>query len=93
MEWATAFAATIQAAVSAVRGETEDAVKLLVSAQAHFKTAEMPIFAAACSRHVGAILRGNDGQDMIRLADGAMAAQNIQHPERFAHLLVPGFRA
>jgi hypothetical protein len=93
MEWATAFAATIQAAVSAARGKTEEAVKLLRSAQAHFEAAEMPLFAAACSRHVGTILRGDQGDDMIRQADGTLAVQNIRDPERFADMLVPGFRA
>ncbi len=93
MEWATAFAAAIQAAVSAARGISEEAVKLLASAQAHFTTAEMPLFAAACSRHIGAILDGDEGRAMIRRTDDAMAAQNIRHPERFAHMLVPGFRS
>src|SRR5690606_13806054 len=93
MEWATAFSVTVQAAVSAARGKVEESAKLLASAQQHFAAAEMPLFAAACARHRGGILGGDKGQAMIRESDDAMAAQNIQQPERFAHMLVPGFRA
>jgi hypothetical protein len=92
MEWATAFAAAIQAAIAAARGRTEEAVNLLASAQDHFTKAEMPLFAAACSRHAGATIGGDEGLERIRLTDEAMAAQNIRDPERFAHMLVPGFR-
>lgn len=91
MEWATAFARAIEAAVAAARGRTEQAVELLARAQAHFMTAEMPLFAAASARHRGVIVGGDEGAGLIRVADDAMRAQNIVHPERFAAMLLTGF--
>lgn len=92
MEWATGFAATVRAAIAAARRNLEQAEKLLAAARDHFHSAEMPLFAAACSRHRGEILGGDEGRSMTSATDDLMAAQNIRHPERFAHMLVPGFR-
>jgi eukaryotic-like serine/threonine-protein kinase len=91
MEWATAFAAAIAAAAALARGQKDEAIKQLESAQQHFFAAEMPLFAAASAHHRGVIIGGDEGKELIAFGSQSMKAQNITRTDRFANMLIPGF--
>jgi hypothetical protein len=49
------------------------------------------MFAAAARRRLGALVQGDDGDQLAAAADAAMADQGIRDPRRMTAVLAPGF--
>jgi hypothetical protein len=90
MEWSNPLADLLQAAVSAARGNDEQAAALLRNAEFGFDAAHMGLYAAAVRRRRGEILRGDEGLGMVAAADAWMLEQKVRNPERMTAMVAPG---
>jgi hypothetical protein len=93
MPWGRAAAAAIRAGVAAVRGERHDALAQLRIAVPGFALVDMPLYAAAAQRRLGALLGGSEGKGLVATADARLIAEGVVRPDRMAAMLVPGFDA
>jgi hypothetical protein len=50
----------------------------------------MGLYAAAARRCLGLMVGGDEGRDLVAVADAWMAAQTIRNPERMTAMLAPG---
>jgi hypothetical protein len=50
----------------------------------------MHLYASAACRRRGELIKGDEGDALVKVADRSMAEQGIQRPERFAEMLAPG---
>jgi hypothetical protein len=91
MKWATPLALLIRAGVAALRGQADDSIALIGSAEAGLDSADMALFAAAARRAHGRILGGEQGRILAEAADSWMVDQGIRNPSRTAILFAPGF--
>jgi hypothetical protein len=91
MKWSDPFAIAIRAGVANLRGDNQNAIKLLTSAATSFDFAEMHLYAAATRRRLGQLTGGDEGRRMIEAADEWMRAQKIMRPDLMTRTLVPGF--
>jgi len=90
MEWSNPLAHLLQAAVSAARGNNEQAAALLRNAELGFDAANMGLYAAAVRRRRGEILRGDEGLGMVAAAEAWMLGHNVRNPERMTAMVAPG---
>ena len=51
----------------------------------------MGVYAAAARRHLGNLVGGDEGRDLIARADAWMIGQGITNPARMAAGITPGF--
>jgi hypothetical protein len=51
----------------------------------------MGVYAAAARRHLGTLVGGDEGCDLIARADAWMIDQGISNPARMAAGITPGF--
>ena len=89
---AVAFAALVRAGVAECAGDHEQAVQRLREAIPRCAAVEMWAYEAAARRWLGLLLGGDEGADLVRVADEWMASQSVVNPARMTALLVPGFR-
>jgi hypothetical protein len=89
MAWSNPFVKVIRAAIASHNQKTNQALELLKEASLGFESADMKLYATATLRHKGKILLGNQGDDLIKLADIYLTGQKIKLPEKFATLLIP----
>ena len=82
---------SIAAAVAFLSGDEAQARTLLESAARSFEQADMGGYAAAATRMLGVITKGEEGAAAIARADAMLRAQGVVRPERFVRVLVPGF--
>ncbi len=90
MPWGRGFALLVRAGVASQRGNTQEAARLLVAAEATLESADMTLYAAAARRRRGELTAGDEGQVLIAQADKVMARQEIKNPARMAAMLAPG---
>lgn len=90
MQWSNPLAQLLQAAVSAARGNGEEAAAMLCSAEAGFDAAHMSLYAAAARRRRGEILGGDQGRAMVAAADAWMLGQKVRNPARMTAMVAPG---
>lgn len=88
-EWAQAFADRIQAAVAWHRGDRGESVRLFRSAADGLDRHSLRLHAAATRRRLGELLGGDEGRDMVGIADAAMLAQQVRDPARLTDMFVP----
>lgn len=67
-----------------------EAVASLREATKRADAADMTLYAAAARHRLGLALGGEEGARLVDQAAGAMNAQGVRAPERFAAMLVPG---
>jgi tetratricopeptide (TPR) repeat protein len=89
--WASAHAFSTRAGAAMVRGDVSEARRLLSSAIVAFDNISMGVFAAAARRHLGKLLGGDEGRELITSADEWMIGQGITNPARMAAGITPGF--
>jgi hypothetical protein len=90
LEWTSLLSSLLYAAIANARGDAHAAVASLRTAIETAKRAEMSMHGAAAMRQLGVLLGGDEGARCIAEADGAMEAEDIRAPERWATMLVPG---
>ena len=74
-----------------VRGDSVNARRQLIAAVDAFESVSMGVYAAAARRHLGNLVGGDEGRDLIALADAWMIDQGITNPARMAAGITPGF--
>jgi tRNA A-37 threonylcarbamoyl transferase component Bud32/tetratricopeptide (TPR) repeat protein len=89
MPWATALARLIQACVAATSGDSAQAVELFRLAIPLLESVDMPIYAAAARRRLGALLGGDEGRALVAEGDAWMTGQAIRSTERMTAMYAP----
>jgi eukaryotic-like serine/threonine-protein kinase len=89
--WASAHVFSTRAGASMVRGDSVDARRQLIAAVEAFDAVSMGLYAAAARRHLGKLVGGDEGRDLIARADEWMIGQGIKNPARMAAGITPGF--
>ncbi len=90
MPWTDPLASILAAAAANARGARVEAIAFLRAAVQRAEIADMSLYAAAARHQLGLCLGGNEGARLVDEAAGAMSAQDVRAPERFAAMLVPG---
>jgi serine/threonine protein kinase len=91
MPWGLAAASAIRAGAAAVRGDREQALTELRVAVPGFAMVDMPLYAAAAQRRLGALLGGAEGKGLVATADARLIGEGVVRPDRFTAMLLPGF--
>lgn len=89
--YAKALASLLQAGVAGVSGDRELARELLHKAASHCDDADMGLYATAARYHLGRLVGGDQGAEIVESAEDKMRHQEILDPERISAVLVPGF--
>jgi serine/threonine protein kinase/tetratricopeptide (TPR) repeat protein len=89
--WASAHAFPTRAGAAMVRGDTAEARRQLIAAVDAFENVSMGVYASAARRHLGKVVGGDEGRDLIARADAWMTSQGISNPARMAAGITPGF--
>jgi serine/threonine protein kinase len=90
--WGDACVSLIRAGVANVRGDKESAAAFLKAAAEGFNDVEMSLYATIARRHLGQLIGGDHGQQLVTEADQWMMGQLIVKPETLAHTLAAGFK-
>jgi len=90
--YAKALAEPLQAAVEYMNGNADEALRLMVSAEARFQAAEMSLSAAGVRRSRGQLLGGPEGEKLIASAEAFLQAQGVVNPARFVEAFGLGFQ-
>jgi tetratricopeptide (TPR) repeat protein/predicted Ser/Thr protein kinase len=90
MGWSAPFAAILKAGAANAEGDRAGAIAALRTAIDLALAAHMAGYATACRYQLGSLLGGEEGGELVTLAEGAMRAQGVCVPSRFAATLVPG---
>jgi hypothetical protein len=93
MDWSRPLAQSLRAGVSALKGDLDQSRQLLEAAVRNFEKAEMNLFAATARRRLGKLIGGDEGAALVAEADTWLQGQLVKQPERFADVLIPGFRS
>jgi hypothetical protein len=88
--WGDGLAYLVRAGALATQRQHEAAEPLLRSAENALESAGMHLFAAAARWRRGELIKGKEGDALVRAADLAMRQQGIQNPERITGMLAPG---
>ena len=78
--WASAHAFSTRAGASMVRGDSFDARKQLIAAIDAFDAISMGVYAAAARRHLGNLIGGDEGRELIARADAMDDRPGDQQP-------------
>jgi len=92
MEWTTLLGSLLHAAIANARGDADAAVTALRASVETARRAEMSMHGAAAAWQLGQLLGGDEGARHVAEAEGAMNAEEIRAPERWAAMLIPGRR-
>jgi serine/threonine protein kinase len=90
--WPAACAALHGAGLAELEGRRDDAVAQLRRACEGFTSIDMGAELAYARRQLGALLGGDEGRALARLAEEWMRTQGLVRPERFARLYTPAAR-
>jgi hypothetical protein len=91
LPYPTALAQIVRAGVAGARGNPQAARIHLVSAADQFNVLDTRLWEWAARRHLGSLIGGGEGQDLVSQADVWMSGQAIRNPARMAAMLCPGF--
>lgn len=69
---------------SRAAGWLEEAVQLL-------ERVGMKLYTAAARRHLGRLLGGDRGRELVSQADAWLSSEGVRNPARLAAMLTPGF--
>jgi ATP/maltotriose-dependent transcriptional regulator MalT len=84
-------AALLRAGVANVSGDRDATLRQLRESIDLLERGHTRLFAMAARRRLGTTLRGEEGESMIRSADGWMSGEGCTRPDRMAAMLVPGW--
>jgi hypothetical protein len=88
---AVAFAAGIDAALARAAGDVASARRHLAEAAMLFDAQQMALFAAAARAHLGRLVGGSEGAELVDAARAVFAAEEVAEPAKMMRMLVPGF--
>jgi hypothetical protein len=77
------------AALAVAHGDRDEASALLRSALAGFDRWNLELRAASIRRHLGTLVGGGEGRDLIAEADARMGKEGVVNPARMASMYVP----
>ena len=86
---ASGMAHSLQAAVAASQGKTNEAGRLFQRAESAFKALGLGLYAAANRRRQGQLAGGTRGEELVRQVDAWLAEQRVRDPTRMSAMLVP----
>jgi hypothetical protein len=89
MNFCRPISANLRGGIAAAVGDHERAVAELREAASGFDGVQMICHAAAARRQLGRLLKGDEGDALVRAADAVFSAEGVARPERFTHLLAP----
>jgi tetratricopeptide (TPR) repeat protein len=89
--WTAALARLIRSGAAAVGGDPEAAARGLREAIGLCDDAEVGLFSASARRHLGLLLGGDEGRELVKHADDWMRDQGVVNPARMAACMAPGF--
>jgi serine/threonine protein kinase len=92
VEYATAWAMLLQAAIHAQRGKEELAVAALRDSSRRADAEGLDLVAAVSRLRHGELLGGDEGQHLVDDAHARLQAIGVQVPEQMAETIAPGFR-
>lgn len=87
--WADAFAARLEGAVDAWRGDRTRALERMAAADRDCDAVEMSGFLAAGQRRRGEYLGGDEGRRLVETADAWLTAQRVKNPAVFVRCFAP----
>ena len=67
-----------------------NAIMMLTRAESGFEAVEMAAHVAVSRHRRGAILGGNEGQELVAQSNRWMAEQGLRNPSRFCDMIAPG---
>ncbi len=79
------------AGVAALAGEADVAVAELRRVVAAFERLDMASYLATSRRRLAALVGGDEGRELMRLADVWTAAEGVRRPDRYTDMMAPGF--
>lgn len=88
--WGAPLADLIRAGVAAERADVANAIMMLTRAESGFEAVEMAAHAAVSRNRRGAILGGDEGQELVAQSNRWMAEQGLRNPSRFCDMIAPG---
>jgi serine/threonine protein kinase len=88
--WGNALASLLHASIASVKGELQKALDFLVIAESRFESSDMALHAAVIRRLQGQIIGGDQGKELIKLADDFMASEDIKNPLAISNTIAPG---
>jgi eukaryotic-like serine/threonine-protein kinase len=91
MTYANPLATLIRAGIARQRGDDERAIALLEKSAKDLDAAHMRLYATVSRRHLGALIGGDRGRQLVAQSDEWMAKQQIKNPAKMIKLLAPGF--
>jgi hypothetical protein len=86
-----AAASVLSARLAYQEGDVDAARALLREGSARFDRLAMPLHAACARRAEGVLSADARGRAQVEVADALLTARAVRSPERFVHLLSPGF--
>lgn len=89
--WGDPLVTLVRATASYQRGDTDRAATLLRTTADGLDRAEMAIYAAACRARLGALIGGDEGDQLLGDTREAMDAQGIRNGARMVDLYAPGW--
>ncbi|MDX6696034.1 MAG: eukaryotic-like serine/threonine-protein kinase [Blastocatellia bacterium] len=92
VKWAAPYVPLILAGVAGLRGQHTQAAEFLKAAAEGFDAVEMSLNAAVARRHLGQLVGGDEGRQLVMQADEWMTAQLIKKPDLLARALAAGMK-
>ncbi|MBK9754608.1 MAG: AAA family ATPase [Nannocystis sp.] len=88
---AEAYGRLALAGAAALARHDDIAVRELRRAVSVFDELQMASYLAASRRRLAALLGGDEGRELLRLADHWAAAEHVRRPDRYTDMMAPGF--
>jgi hypothetical protein len=89
MPFCRPLAALLRAGIAAAERDEDKAISELRDAARGFDETDMTIHAAATRRQLGQLLKGDEGEQLVRGADTVLRAEGVAKPDLFSDLLAP----
>lgn len=91
VDWARTFSRQIRAGIASLRGNADQAARLLSESITLAEAEGLGLLAASAKRRLGRLQGGDAGRAAVAQADAWMTAQEIRKPARMARCIIPGF--
>ncbi len=89
--WCDAAAVNLRANIALLRGNEDEAVRLLDDTIELCEAVDMKLNANGARLQRGKLLGGDEGDELVRTATAYYADESLQMPSRIARVLSPGF--
>ncbi|MBI4850325.1 MAG: protein kinase [Acidobacteria bacterium] len=86
-----AFSYLLLAAIAFNRNQKDKAIDFLKLAKKNFQDIDMALYQAATNYRLGQLINGDEGKELIRLAEYWMSSQKIKNIPQITEMLAPGF--